>query len=163
MSGPSVGTGCAVCEHPQASQINAALQSGKLSNRKIALQFQVGKDSVNRHVYKRHPGYAPPGAPGQVPEDGDTELTRLKLIRTQLEEDMAARARPETSRELRQVNQRISELEGTDRPKSVTVEDVRGLPEQVARWFQALEPYPEARQAMLAATDPALLGAAGVS
>lgn len=163
MSGPTPGTGCAVCEHPQAGQINGELRRAVLSNRKIALKFGIGKDSVNRHVFKRHPGAPTSGDPsGQMPEEDDTVLERLKLIRQQLEESMADRARPETSRELRQVNQQIAEIEGTDKPKELSVSDVAGLPEQVARWFKALEPFPEARQAMFEATDPDLLGRAGV-
>jgi hypothetical protein len=163
VSGPAPGTGCLVCEHQDSALINQALGSGLLSNRKVALKFGVPKDSVNRHVYKRHPG-APQagGARGALPDEGSSQLDRLKLIRQQLEEDMAERPRAETSRELRQVNQRIGEIEGTDRPRSVTVADVEGLSEQVAAWFRALEPFPEARDAMMAATDPRLLASAGV-
>lgn len=158
MSGPTPGTGCAVCEHPQAGQINADIVAAVLSNRKIATKWGIGKDSVNRHVFKQHPGVPAHGTRSTTPTDDASTLDRLKLIRTQLEQDMAARARPETSRELRQVNQQIAELEGSDRPKELGISDVAGLPEQIKRWFDALEPFPEAREAMLAATDPSLLG-----
>ena len=164
MSGPAPGTGCQVCEHPQAGLINADIAAGVLSNRKIGLKYGIGRDSVSRHVFKRHPGAPQPSSSrGATPPSDATQLERLLLVRKQLEDDMAVRARPETSRELRQVNARIAELEGSDRPKELSVEDVAGLPEQVARWFRALEPFPDAREAMLEATDPALLGAAGVS
>lgn len=165
MSGPPPGAGCTVCEHPDAAIINQAINAGRESNRKVATRFGVSKDAVNRHVFRRHRGLDPRvgSKRGVRPDEGATEIDRLKLIREQLEQDMAERARPETSRELRQVNERISVLEGTDRPKSVTVADVQGFPEQLARWFQALEPFPEARQAMMEATDPALLEASGVT
>lgn len=165
MSGPAPGTGCLVCEDPRAGQVNAELRRAVLSNRKVALKFGIPKDSVNRHVFKRHPGAPEPGGhrQGELPDEDDTTLDRLRLIRRQLEEDMAVRARPETSRELRQVNQQIAEIEGTDRPKELGIADVAGLPEQVARWFRALEPFPEAREAMMGATDPDLLARSGVA
>ena len=156
-----------MCEHPQAALINNELAKPdaiRPSNRAIGRMFGVSRDSVSRHVFKMHDGYTPPDQAGRkgTQMTGETELDRLRQIRERLEEEFAQRARPETSRELRQVNQRIAELEGSDRPRSVTVADVAGLPEQVARWFAALEPFPDARRAMFEATDPALLEAAGV-
>lgn len=164
MSGPAPGAGCTICEHPDAAIINQAINAGRESNRKVATRFGLSKDAVNRHIFRKHRGLDPRvGSPkGARPDAGASEIDRLKLIREQLEQDMAERARPETSRELRQVNERISVLEGTDRPKSVTVADVRGFPEQIAKWFQALEAFPEAREAMMAATDPELLAASKV-
>lgn len=164
MPGPTPGTGCTVCEHPDVASINADIGAQALSNRKIAAKYGLDRGAIGRHEYKRHPGVPDTGrAPGGVtPPDGSSQLDRLKLIRSQLEDDMAARARAETSRELRQVNARIAEIEGTDRPKTLSVADVAGLPEQVAAWFRALEPYPEARAAMMEATTPELRKASGV-
>lgn len=173
MSGPAPGTGCAVCEHPDHTLIEADIASGLLSNRRIAAKYGMGKDSVGRHVFKRHSGdefiKSRPDGRGRGQNRRGTggspdgsELDKLIVLRAQLEGDMATRPRAETSRELRQVNQRIAELRGADKPKNVTVADVRGLAEQIARWFKALEPYPEAREAMLAVTDRELLDAAAV-
>jgi len=165
--GPAPGTGCATCEHPDIAFINAALMNPALSRREIARQYGLGKDSVNRHYFKRHPGVqiAPPkGAPDTTGDvDSRSELDRLKDIRIVLEAEVQRSPKADMSRELRQVNQRIAEIEGTDRPKSVTIRDVDGLAEQVAEWFKALEPYPEAREAMWLATDNALLERAGLS
>lgn len=163
MPGPAPGAGCAVCESPLASDINRALHSGLLSNRKIAARYGVSKDSIGNHVNRRHRGYVAPGERTgdrgvDVPPDGSTELDRLRLARRQLEDEMSKRPRPEISREIRELNRRVAELEGTDRVREATLGDVEGLREQLRRWADALEPFPDAREAMLAATDPSLLG-----
>lgn len=161
MGGPQPGTGCLVCTSPEVSLINAALNAGVLSGRSIARKFNLPKDSVARHRYKRHPGVEVVGSPSAT---GDTEdrslLDRLKDQRIILEDEMKRSPKADISRELRQVQKDIDEIEGTNRPKLATVTDVEGLADQVARWFEALEPYPEAREAMFLATDRALLEAA---
>lgn len=162
MPGPVSGTGCAVCEHPEHVTINALLNEGTVSRRKIARDFGLGKDSVSRHCWKRHRGYDPK-VPAARPDDESgeplDERGSLVVQRGQLEQEMVARPRSDISRELRQVNARIAEIDGAGRAKLLSVEDVLGLPEQIARWLKALEPFPDARDAMLAATDPKLLGA----
>lgn len=163
--GPPVGAGCATCQHPDAEQINALINQGRTSSRKIARMYGLAKDTVARHAFKRHPGVIPVGSAAEPEDDGDdpkTELERLDDIRVALEAEMRRAPRADLSRELRQVNGRIAEIRGTDRPKEMRVEDVQGLPEQIKRWFEALEPYPDAREAMFLATDPKLLEAAGV-
>lgn len=168
MSGPVPGAMCAVCNHPQVAEINARVAAGVLSGARIGAAFGLPKDAVSRHVYRRHAGVVvgkngrwkqanAAGTTNNTPDPNATEEDKLIVLRGQLEADMAARPRSDTARELRQVNQRIAELRGEARPKQVSVADVEGLPEQVARWFEALEPFPEAREAMLAATDKALL------
>lgn len=159
---------CAVCNHAQIAEINARIAAGVLSGARIGAAFGLPKDAVSRHVYRRHAGVITTsggrwkqanlsGTTNNTPDPDATEVDKLVTLRAQLESDMAARPRSDTARELRQVNQRIAELRGEARPKQVSVSDVEGLPEQVARWFEALEPFPDAREAMLAATDPALL------
>lgn len=167
MPGPAPGAQCQVCDSPHAAQVNADLANPALSNRYVAREYGLNKDSVARHRRDRHPG-TPEGPPRVgIDTDGDpddtTELERLRVIRGQLEASLRERVRSDVARELRQVNGRIAELEGRDRPREVGMQDVAGLPEQVARWFEALERFPEARDAMLEATDPALLERAGVS
>jgi DNA-binding transcriptional ArsR family regulator len=164
--GPQPGQGCLTCEHPDAGAINALLNEGKLSNRAIARRYGLKKDTVSRHLYKRHPGVNPARSATIADiegEDEKTQLDRLKEIRASLETEMGRAPRADLSRELRQVSEKIAELEGTDRPVEMTILDVRGLPEQVRRWFEALEPYPDAREAMFLATDPKLLEEAGVA
>jgi len=160
------GAGCATCEHAERDTINALINARATgsgpSNRAIARKYNLGKDSVSRHVWKRHPGVLLEGAadalPGEEEERGDMSLReRLVEQRGWLESEMRARPRSDLSRELRQVNREIDEIDGANKVKEVSVEDVQGLPEQVARWFEALEPYPDARAAMLAATDKKLL------
>lgn len=165
MSGPLPGANCTVCAHPRVSEVNADCNAGILSSRKIAARWGLSKDAVNRHRYKLHEGVVSPAQRGatQPPAQTVSEIDTLRAMKTQLEAEMAQRPRSDTSRELRQVVSRIAEIEGSDRPREASLSDVAGLAEQVARWFRALERYPEAREAMLAATDPELLGAAGVS
>lgn len=167
MPGPQTGAGCLTCQHPDVTEINALLNAGQLPTRVIARKFGLDRNTVGRHVFKRHPGVVPRDASGNPsapdPDDGRTELQRLEDMRVILETEVRRAPRADLSRELRQVNQRIAEIRGTDRPKEVRVEDVQGLVEQVRRWFEALEPYPDAREAMYLATDQALLEAAGVT
>lgn len=175
MSGPIPGAQCDTCNHPQSAEINAMIEEGVLSGAKIGAIFGLPKDAVSRHVYRRHPGVTlregtrwkqanatPVTREMKRQQNGEaseavTEVEKLVVLRQQLEDDMKMRPRSDTARELRQVNQRIAEIRGEARPKQVSVADVEGLPEQIARWFEALEPYPEAREAMRAATDPSLL------
>lgn len=156
MSGPAPGSQCRVCRSPDSALINLALAEGK-SVRAIAKVFGLGKDSVARHAAAQHPGVViekkdrPPRPP-----TGESELEQLQVLREQLMEQMDERPRSDTARELRQVHQRIAEISGADRPKSVTVVDVQGLPELISSWFVALEPFPEARAALLAVTPAEL-------
>lgn len=168
MPGPPPGTGCTVCEHPQHARINAILSEGAVSRRRVARDFGLNKDAVGRHCWNRHRGYDPkpkaaPDTSGEDEEGPVSERAALLVIKKQLEEEMAARPRSDLSRELRQVTGRLAEIDGMNAVKSLGVEDVAGLPEQVAAWFRALEPFPDARAAMLAATDPKLLEASGVA
>jgi hypothetical protein len=167
VSGPAPGTGCHTCEHPDVGAINALINEGVLTSRQISRRYGLAKDTVARHAFKKHPGVVPPdGAPSPPdPDDPGTTKTRLQRLQEQrgaLEVEMQRNPRSDISRELRQVNAEVAEIEGTDRPRAATVADVHGLPEQVRRWFEALEPFPDAREAMFLATDRALLEAAGV-
>lgn len=163
VGGTHLGAGCATCAHPDVAAINALVNEGRWSSRQIARRYGLSKDTVARHAFKRHPGVrgTEPARP-PVGDDERGEVERLRDIRASLETEMARAPRADLSRELRQVNERIAHLEGTDRPVEASLSDVRGLAEQVRRWFEALEPYPDAREAMFAATDPELLGAAGL-
>lgn len=159
MSGPAKGALCQVCNSPYAKQINdavAAHVSGEAvsSMRAIASRFGVHKDALLRHQNNRHPGtIAADGSKAGNPELTGTELERLKAAAAILESDFRSRPAAETSRELRLIWQRVAELEGQNTPKSVGVEDVEGLPELVAAWAEALEPWPDARRAMQEVTE----------
>lgn len=167
MSGPAPGTGCNICESPDRAAINSEIAAGVLSSRAIDRKYGLTRGTTGRHKAKFHPGVVvvsgePGESKGAVGDDAP-EIEKLKVIRAQLEAAMLHNPRAETSRELRQVNQRIAEIQGLDKPKRLDVADVKGLPEQIKRWFEALEPYPEAREAMMRATDPKLLEASGAS
>lgn len=157
MSGPAPGARCAVCRHPQRAAIEDADHRG-VSRRQIAKDFDLGKDVVSRHFYGRHPAMPQTGQDGapleQVPvaPDEASEEERLRITRGALVEVFNEDPRPETAREIRQLSERIGVLSGEHRAKTARVEDVEGLPELIAGWFAALEPFPEAREAMLAAT-----------
>lgn len=163
MSGPAKGALCQVCNSPYAAQINAAVAAHVSGEKRstmsaIASRFGVHKDALLRHQNNRHPGTIAPGKPStskpdEPPELSGSELDRLRASAAILEADFQKRPTAETSRELRLIWQRVAELEGQDAPKSVGVEDVEGLPELVAAWAEALEPYPEARAAMQRVTE----------
>lgn len=170
-AGVEPGDGCLTCASPDVDEINEMLSRvPPVPARQIAKRFGLGKDSVNRHAFKRHPGVVVPDARPPVRDldvpraglDDRTELQKLETQREALERALERNARADTSRELRQVNQRIGEIRGDHQAKTVTLADVEGLREQVRRWFEALEPFPDARDAMAAATDPTLMPDADV-
>ncbi len=160
MSGPTPGARCAVCNSSDRMAIEQADADG-VSRREIARRYLLGKDVVSRHFYHGHVK-APPVKPGEEPElpapDELSELDRLKVTRAILVTALDAEPRSDTAREIRQISERIANLSGEHRAKTARVQDVEGLPELIEAWFRALEPFPEARAAMVAATPKEYLG-----
>lgn len=173
-----MGATCGVCNHPRRADIDQARRDG-WSQRRIGKAFDVGKDTVGRHYHMNHPtvppdlrramgtsSVTPPPPPDadESPDPGRSPLDILRASRDSLEAKVTqGTARTDEYRELRQTIEAIGKLEGTDVQKTASVEDVRGLPELLAAWAVALEPFPEARKAMEAATRrvaPQLLEAA---
>lgn len=160
------GDGCTVCAHPDRVQIDEMLT--RLPARQVARETGLSKDALSRH---RHGGHRPlssrsaRSAPSASPTEPDDrpELEKLEEQAAILRQSLKDHGRSDTSRELRQVNERIATLKGQNDVRAVTLSDVQGLPEQLRRWAEALEPFPDAREAMMLATDEALLAAAGLS
>lgn len=157
MPGPIIGSACTVCNHPQASSLNAALAGGR-SARRVAADFGLGKDAVLRHVTNQHPG-APqknqPRVPAptlQISEGLPRE--RLEALLRQLEAQAAAGpVSPLLAQQLRQGYKDLDAMQGPPPPTEVTMRDVAGLQELLSDLFLALEPYPEARKAMSAVLE----------
>lgn len=158
MPGPAPGARCAVCNSPDRAAIEQADADG-VSRREIAKRYTLGKDVVSRHFYNGHVSRVPPPGEEAAPPDPDevSELDRLKITRAVLVRELDREPRSDTAREIRQISERIATLSGEHRAKTARVQDVEGLPELIEAWFRALEPYPEARAAMLAATPPDML------
>lgn len=156
MSGPVPGARCAVCNHADRAAIEQADADG-VSRREIARRYGLGKDAVSRHFYGRHAPARPEGEEPELPApDEMSELDRLRVNRAVLVKELESNPDPGIAREIRQTSERIAALAGEHRATTATVRDVEGLPQLIEAWFRALEPWPEARAAMLEATPEEL-------
>ena len=155
---------CPVCESPNAGLINSERGQAKpVSLRELERRHGIDKSTLHIHFNEAHPGTplavasgavaAAPGKPEPDSWDGLSTLDRLKRVRDALQQRVdTGRARTDEHRELRMVLKEVALIEGEGGPRRATVQDVDGLPELVAAWAEALEPYPEARAAMAEAT-----------
>ena len=180
----SPGTRCTACNHKRVVEINRLRAEG-WSLRRLGKAFELSHNVMARHFGERHvgtpdlevqPGKAPTPAPEamrrvegapQQPAGADyepprTEVERLERIRDELQRRVdTGKARTDEIRELRMTLQTLAEIRGENVPRVATINDVQGLPELIAAWFEVLERFPEARAAMAEATKrlaPQLLG-----
>lgn len=147
---------CTVCNHPQVVEIHKALLGGA-SDVGIQRKFHVGRDAVRRHVTGKHPGTEPitgePDIDSDAPDlsQAHTPRDKIQIVVDWLEKKIqTGRAR---SDELREYRIAVKDLHSLDQeaegPKSVTLQDVEGLPELLSAMYEALEPFPLARKALL--------------
>jgi len=150
----SVGATCTVCNHANATAINAALASGQMSQRRIADQFGLKHDAVRRHVINRHPGVIVASDTPALPplEEGASPREKLERLIAQLEAQMTGgNARVDVSRELRLAYGDLEKMSGGASPIPTSYRDLEGWAEYEAAVFAALEPFPEAQAALAAA------------
>lgn len=159
---------CKVCEHDKLGLIDRLLAEGK-AQREIARRFGLTKDTVNRHVRSQHS--VPSDPDGEASDGLGDEATPAQMVRAALRRirqvdlrRMSPNQVVQHAEAIRKISESLSRLEDDPSKKVIQarVEDVVGLPAQLGRWAEALEPYPDAREAMLLATDEALLEAAGI-
>lgn len=156
MTGAARGTHCAVCNDGRAATINAAINSG-MSDRRVAADFGLTRSKVLNHRRSGHDGVEPPDV--ALPAFRSVEgrpRDKLQNLIDHSEAQLATAAgshRIDLVRELRIAYNDLEKMSGGAGPDSVAWRDVEGLPELLARLTAALEAYPEARLAMLAAMD----------
>lgn len=145
-----LGATCTVCNHRDVKLINAAINN-KQATRRIAASFGVGKDAVSRHTRGRHDGVIW-DEPGVETRDDATPRENLEAVIELLKKKLTnGTIRTDEIRELRISLQELDKLQGGDKPEVTTVRDLDGYAELEAAMFAALEPFPEARQALAAA------------
>lgn len=156
------GPPCTVCSHEQIDDINKALLA-KEAYAKIAVRFRVGRDSLRRHSANHMGELLAEERKTKQPGDANSALARLedlydrtnKLL-AQAEHNSHTTNALQAVRELRTTLESIAKITGelNDKP-SVTI-NLAASPE----WMQlqtlilaALNPFPEARIAVLDAID----------
>ena len=136
-----MGVACTVCALPTAGAIAELLRSGR-SARAVAAEFGLSYDAVTRHA--RNHVAKRPSTP--VPDSGADPLDELvKALRVR-----ALAGSPADTREYRLALAAQSDLRHSAPPQH----DLATEPEWIelrARMLHALEPFPEARAAIVAA------------
>ena len=148
---------CTVCEHPEIEEINKQLLAGG-SYRDIAGQFGTSKSSLERHHKGGHILEAMTKAKGAEEEaKADKLLEDLKSVRTRTEELLKKaeaageiKAWPAFLRELREQIKLMGELEGrlAAQPQITIINNPQWI-ELRTVIIQALDPYPEAKEAVV--------------
>ena len=149
---------CTICTHEQRAEIDQALVAGE-ALRDIARRCRVSKDAISRH--KTHlPAHVAKAAKAQSVAQADSLLASVQRLRERLESALekaeAARDVAALAREARETARLLLEVEGRLRQGAhvqVAVALVQS-PEWAAvrtRTLRALEPFPEARRAVIAA------------
>lgn len=154
------GARCTVCTHPEARAIDAAVIDGARSLRRIAADFGLAESSLRRHR-SSHMLDTMATVERQKARDAASLLERIETLQARAQAILAAAERSgdlrtalSAIREARATLALLAEIEGRiDRGMNVTV----GVsvndewPRLRGRLIAALGPFPEARQAVLAA------------
>jgi hypothetical protein len=165
---------CSVCSSARAREVDDLIRSGRRSLRSIALAFELGEKAVQRHV---NGGHVAPRSPGRArtshatrndaervsaslpPSDaatGDPASTlraQLADLDTMATEAMSVSARLQVMEERRRTLEALAKIEPLAPAQVVRIEDVDGLVEFLRDTMEALEPYIDARLAMVAVLD----------
>jgi len=143
---------CTVCNSPQVSLINDALNSGPLhgSYRGIGLKYGVDKDAVRRHCIGLHPGVIDRRISERVsiPEGASARETLEAMVRHLSKKLAAGVIRADEMQQLRMATNDLEKLIGGSEVVIASYKDVAGWQELEEKIFAALEPFPEARKAV---------------
>ncbi len=144
---------CSICDHDQRPDIDAALVGG-LSNRAIARQFQVGRDSLRRHRKNGHVSeMLAKASEAAEAARGDNLMSRVNDLN---ERALRILDRAERAGELRTALHAIRELRGiiellfdTERRRnaetSISTEQLMTLMNAIADIIRRHVPSPEVR------------------
>ncbi len=156
---------CSVCRHPEVLKINAALSADKPNLTKIAIKFGLGRMSVTRHRTDCVPVLAapPPDAAAIEQEiaaslpDGASPREKMDALYARVEGLMSGAERKKdystaikAARELRGFLELSFKLSG-EIDQTVTVFSGPIWLTVQTNIIAALEPYPDARAAVLRA------------
>jgi len=151
-----MGRRCTICTHPQAEEINAALDDST-PVAEIARTFGVQRPSINRHRGTHLAARIDPVALNLRVSELSSTLDQVDSL---AEEADRIRRAAESSGDLRLALQAVRELASLvemaaklrgEMPEEATVNVV-----QIAQWpavMAALGPFPEARRAVVDAID----------
>lgn len=143
--GPSMGATCTVCNHPQRAMIDAAITGGK-ALKPTATAFNLGYDAMRRHNANHLiPAQVAANPNGWQPPAGSSWAEKMEALALALEQ---GRVRSDVAAQLRMTYKDLDEANTGDGPVSVTMADVPGLAEMFGDLFLALDPFPQAREAM---------------
>jgi hypothetical protein len=159
MTGPAIGATCTVCLSSRVKLIDAELERGVMSRRRIARQFQLDNTSLNRHFHNGHVVQTvqvaqlvgsgdPLDVLGPMPVGGTIE-DKLDWLVGKLEEAInKGQVRSDVIRELRMLYKEQREAKGPVAIQATTYKDVEGWQDYEAAVYEALGPFPEARQTL---------------
>src|SRR5215208_3747706 len=147
---------CSICAHPESFAINEAIVIERKSNRVIARQYGVGHDSVQRH--KAHiPELLLKARENMDAYDAASILAKIRDLEEEtLEQLQGAKTESDRKHVLAAIREQRANLELVSRISKLisdsTVINIVQDPTFVqfnTLVVDALEPYPEARRAVL--------------
>jgi hypothetical protein len=133
-----MGQACTVCSLPLAGAINELLRAGRQA-RSIAAEFGLSYDALTRHARNHVAKRAPAPVPASTGDPLDELVTALRV--------RALAGNPSDTREYRLALAAQSDVRHATPPSR----DLASEPEWIglrAILLHALEPFPEARQAV---------------
>lgn len=146
--GPAIGSTCTVCQHERVKTIDQELQRGVISRRRIARQFAVDNTSLNRHFHNGHM-VVPTSAPEEALPAAITIEEKLLWLIGKLEVAITSgQVRSDVIRELRMLYKEQREASPPPPLQATTYKDVGGWADYEQAVYEALMPFPDARQAL---------------
>lgn len=155
-----MGKRCTVCTHEQTEAISMDILSGHMTLREIAEKYGLALTSIHRH--KQHiPAQLSISHEAQKVARADGVMARIMeldqradtIYKEAMKEDDPGLAL-KALKEMRETTSLIAKITGEIQAKTVTNNTLIITPEWVsmrAAMLKALEPYPEARRALVAA------------
>jgi hypothetical protein len=149
---------CTVCTHPEGFAINEAVIVEGKSNRAIASQYGVGRDSIQRH--KAHiPELLLKAQENKEAYDAASILAKIRSLEEEtLEQLQGAKGENDRKHVLAAIREQRANLELVSRISKLISDATTVNIVQDPTFVQfntlvvdALEPYPEARRAVLGA------------
>ena len=149
---------CSVCYHEQTEAVSMDILSGHLTLREIAAKYGLSTTSIHRH--KQHiPAQLALSSEAEKVAKADSIMARIMEIDKRAEEiyERAKESSPALAlkalKELRETVNLYAKITGEIAAKTVTNNTLIISPEWVsmrAAMLKALEPYPDARRALVA-------------
>lgn len=153
---------CTICTHAERGEIDKALVS-RQSYRAISCQYDVGRESLRRHAQDHLPETLARGREAELASEADVLLTDVRKLQART---LRALQTAETANDLQTMFRGVKEArenialllkvkgELDERPVVNVVMSQEWIVLR-AKIVSALEPYPEARDALVAALDGA--------